>query len=973
MSTPIDPPETPPDVFQIVITGDVIVDHHIYGGERTTAAAKERPGFKVIREYGGAAGLSNLLKALIETAKAEPRVAAREEIKKAWARVFEAEQSEEPPESVEKAKKAFEAARQQADQIKLVPEEAATVEFARKLPNLDSQPSAYHAMATWKPFPREKDYQGPVRVWRASELLGYGDGDGRSSDTGEPWANSPPDAPAAPGGGLLILDDAGFVFRHKEMKDWWLLPTASEEPGSPPGEDSDKQPKWLLLKMSGPLCQGDLWPALSSRFGDRLICVVSADDLRKECVSLSSGLSWERTVEDTWAALDGSPVLCSLSTRPRHLIVTFSADGALWLDNTDRDQPKASLIFDAGGAEGEWGHKYEGEAFGYLSCMMAAITRALIKSPEDPSFAPAVAAGLAAMRNLRALGHGLVGEDEPTGFPYVRLAKAILKGGGEFSFSRLPWTSDERKPYDSPPAPRTWRIVEMSQSPFPGEDMPSLLGLARQVVLQGHSAIQRLPHASFGDYVTADRLEVEALRTTQRSMLSYRDKHEVDKPLSIGVFGPPGAGKSYGVKQIAKAVFGKDAWLPFNLSQFKDPADLIGAFHQVRDKVLSGITPVVFWDEFDSKEYDWLQYLLAPMQDGRFQDGQLNHSIGKCVFIFAGGTSHSFEEFGPAETDQEAFRTYRLRKGPDFHSRLDAFYNVLGPNQRTQKSEGGSAPNDRVEDERDVCAPLRRALLIRALLKVPKDARLDFDPELLDALLRVPGYKHGTRSVEKLVTSLQPASPSDPIRRSGLPPIMQIDMHIVKDDKHPELAFDKLLVSNKSFKTSQAIPEIAKAIHKAWQPSATPGNELDVSWDNLREADKEDNLAAARRIPEVLALAGLTVEPGVKTTASDTDSPPGALDIVDRQIKHHLERLAEAEHEGWMAQRKKNGWTYAAERDNQRKKHHLLIAYARLPEQEKQKDRDAVGNYQKHLAEAGYHIAFESGAVRDTDAQADEG
>ena len=56
----------------------------------------------------------------------------------------------------------------------------------------------------------------------------------------------------------------------------------------------------------------------------------------------------------------------------------------------------------------------------------------------------------------------------------------------------------------------------------------------------------------------------------------------------------------------------------------------------VRDEVLRGNTPVVFWDEFDSREYHWLQYLLAPMQDGKFQDGQINHPIGKSVFIFAG-------------------------------------------------------------------------------------------------------------------------------------------------------------------------------------------------------------------------------------------------------------------------------------------------------------------------------------------------
>ena len=86
--------------------------------------------------------------------------------------------------------------------------------------------------------------------------------------------------------------------------------------------------------------------------------------------------------------------------------------------------------------------------------------------------------------------------------------------------------------------------------------------------------------------------------------------------------------------------------LEFNLAQFAETTDLIGAFHQVRDKVLQGLTPIVFWDEFDSREYEWLQYLLAPMQDGSFQEGQITHPIGKCVFVFAGGTSYDFDNFG---------------------------------------------------------------------------------------------------------------------------------------------------------------------------------------------------------------------------------------------------------------------------------------------------------------------------------------
>ncbi len=74
------------------------------------------------------------------------------------------------------------------------------------------------------------------------------------------------------------------------------------------------------------------------------------------------------------------------------------------------------------------------------------------------------------------------------------------------------------------------------------------------------------------------------------------------------------AGKSFGITQIARSMLGeKSPVLTFNLSQFDidDPDMLNGALHQVRDQTIKGLIPVVFWDEFDSQDLKWLQYLFT--------------------------------------------------------------------------------------------------------------------------------------------------------------------------------------------------------------------------------------------------------------------------------------------------------------------------------------------------------------------------
>jgi pantothenate kinase len=80
------------------------------------------------------------------------------------------------------------------------------------------------------------------------------------------------------------------------------------------------------------------------------------------------------------------------------------------------------------------------------------------------------------------------------------------------------------------------------------------------------------PSAQYGIFKTADRFEIEGFRSAAATIEEYLQTQPT-KPMSIAVSGQPGAGKSFGVKQVIEAVvrnvmdFPKD-WKPIetNLS-----------------------------------------------------------------------------------------------------------------------------------------------------------------------------------------------------------------------------------------------------------------------------------------------------------------------------------------------------------------------------------------------------------------------
>jgi hypothetical protein len=761
----------------------------------------------------------------------------------------------------------------------------------------DPDAAVAHSYALWSLQPKG--------AWRVDEHLGI-----ETLGTEDRVAGSSPGPDDGPYD-VVVVDDAGLGFRDDASR--W--PAALRDP---------RDVRWVVVKTSAPVAQGALWEHLLGTEGPRLVVVMTVEDLRRSDVQVSRELSWERSAQDLVWELTYNPLVEGLARRAT-VVVSFGAAGALLVGpraSGDGAAP-ADLVLDPKVVEGMWEDDHPGGMIGSTVALTAGLVREVVARPEDADLRTGAASGLHALRALHAGGYAAEG-GERLRFPVERVVAALAEPVPELAVAAVPDPVAERA---SGAPDRFWTILR-------DQHTGSLSGVARRVVLEGiDNALGSVPVGRFGALVTVDRREIEAFREIRALVGEYVGRPGA-QPVSIAVFGAPGSGKSFGVKQVATAVVppGQLTVLTFNVAEFDSPHDLADALHQVRDAGLRGKLPLVFWDEFDTtfegQPRGWLRHFLAPMQDGEFREGQIVHPIGRSVFVFAGGTASTLEEF-QSGGDHEAFRA---AKGPDFVSRLRGFVNVLGPDPTAAD---------------DPFFPVRRAILLRSMLQRHAPALfrhqggndvLDIDPGVLRAFLEVPSYKHGARSMESIVTTSR-LKGLDAFERSSLPAAEQLDLHVA--------GTEFLALVEEPGLTGAQLEALARAAHevycegvraRGYVPGATNDDAAGVAaglraWDELDETRREANRANVRDIPMKLARIGC-----VLVTARGREEP-FAFTTDD------VESLARAEHERWLA--------HEAHRDDRST---AFLPWDELPESQRDKDRDMVRGIPTILARAGYGV-----------------
>ncbi len=480
-----------------------------------------------------------------------------------------------------------------------------------------------------------------------------------------------------------------------------------------------------------------------------------------------------------------------------YLIIRIGYGACLWIDLTRRDEDKkiAKLFWHSLRPMFER-KETQGWIVGMSTLLGTFLTKRLAKSDRrslDKKVAEAIEDFLRSAAILFSVGYEKEANDSGNLYPPF-VTKVLLHG--KRKLSKKSQKDEEIYKIESVTLDwaevveheKQWRIAERSLiqdlaregNPAAIENIPpgEIFKRAGVGVLTERGG-WNIPEIQINDLRLVDRLEIEDYLAVRNVLLEYTAGNgEKQRPLSIAVFGPPGDGKSYGVKQvIADVAKGQGSFEKepheYNMSQFTNLSELWGALHKSRNTSLKQRIPIIFIDEFDAtfeqQQFGWLKYFLAPMQDGVFTENGREFNLGRMVFVFAGGVNRSMDEFSSRVRNA----SFCAAKGPDFISRLKGVLNIRGISKTDDSLDCGMFVLRRAIKLADIIQRLhdehgiKKSSITKPLM----------EESLARAFLGVGCFKHGVRSMEAILR-MSRFNPGETLRRSDLPVKEQTSLHV---------------------------------------------------------------------------------------------------------------------------------------------------------------------------------------------------
>lgn len=729
----------------------------------------------------------------------------------------------------------------------------------------------------------------------------------RQIDKRPVWHAPPFDSIAASSAGTVVISGSGDAYQDVEPALDFLQRV---------------RPKYIIHHMTRPLAVGRLWDII--RNGpmvtegvpdlDHLAVILDAEDLRAEGIPLSRSLSWEATAEDFVRNLGSNGRLDTLVTCP-NLIVRFGNEGVIHHRGRDAVNPK--LYFNPRRMESPNDHMV-----GLTSAFTAGFAAGFPDSEKG------IRLGISVANKLSHAGFRCNKEDQAPDYPVDEVMASLAP---EKSFSAVSVPSTNISSGDS------FYIFESLSG--------DVSELARKIVTDGpDKALARCSVKRIGELQSVERTEQESLGAIVHTIHERLTSKATTEPTCIGVLGPPGSGKRFAANSVAKHV--TEEW-PIRRTthdaRVMRSQDLVNLCQTMRDNSAENILTIACFENFEhllGANNTVLHEFFTLMRDGSFNDNGTYRKVGQCLLFFLINEDAQTNELAPTPTASE-FRESRLRRADDSEilDKLHGAIHLRGPNQIGSQ---------------DKLYSVRRALMLRQLLKERHPAlfingQVKIDDAVLHALLFGPAYKHGVRSLDKIISTSR-LSGRTKFDIPALPPEEQIQLHVdgpkfmsaLRSPKLPPALREKL--AERLFETYKKQRVIMAKTDQEKRDLESDRSMVD--WDELSGELKESTRSQADDIPRKLRSIGCFM------LHEERGDP---LVHVPEFSTEDLDVLSEMEHERFNAERLQRQWRMGSRNSKQRTTP-FIKPWRDLEQEWRDVDRVMVECVPQTLAEAGWKI-----------------